>query len=103
MPPNGEAAQGVGGDLDRQNTGKAEGGASQSDGADAAGTQIRDHQKGHKEDQRRAEIVHDSQTAANSQSIDNKQDQIALSQDPIHGRRSDKHEADLAQLGRLQG
>ena len=103
VPPGGEPAQGVGGNAQCQHSRKAQGRAGQGDGAHAAGTQIGDDEKGAEEDQRRAEVVHQRQQAADDHGIGNEEDQIPLVHDPVHGGSTGVHKADLAELRGLQG
>ena len=101
MPPGRKPAKGMGCNLQRHHAGKAQGGNCQANGTYAAGSHIGNDQKGCKEDQRRTEVVHERQASANSHRISNKQDQIFLSQQSIHGGCADKNKTHFTQFRRL--
>ena len=103
MPPHGKPTQSVGRDFQRQHSRKDQRRNGQRHGTHTAGTKIRDHKKGAEENQRRAEVVHQGKQAADENGIGDKNVNIPLAHDSVHGGRAGIDEADLAQLRRLQG
>ena len=101
MPPHGEPPQGVRRDFQRQHPGEDQRRNGQRHGAHTAGTKIRDHKEGAEENQRRAEIVHQGKQAADENGIGDKNVNIPLAHDSVHGGRAGIDEADLAQFRRL--
>ena len=102
MSPRGKALHRVGLELQRQNARKARPRAGKGDGRKVARTQERNNQERHKEDDRRAKVVHERQAPADGRRIADKQNQVPLRHQSLQGRRARKHEADLDQLRRLE-
>ena len=63
--------------------------------------EIRDHKERAEENERRTKVVHNSQETANNSRIHDKQQQIPLLNNAVHGRSANKDKAHLAQLRRL--
>ena len=103
MPPYGKPPQGVGRDFQRQHSRKDQRRNGQRHGTHTAGTKIGDHKEGTEENQRRAEVVHQGKQTADENGIGDKNVNIPLAHDSVHGGRAGIDEADLAQLRRLQG
>ena len=102
VPPCGKALHRVGLELERQNACKASPRAGKGDGRKIARAQKRNDEKRHKEDDRRAKVVHESQAPADGRRIADKQNQVPLCHQSLQGRRAREHEADLDQLRRLE-
>ena len=103
MPPGGEPVQGVGRDPQGQHTRENQSRDGKGHRTHGAGTKIGNQQEGAEEHQGRAEVIHQCQKAADQHGIGDKQEQVPFAHDPVHGGRAREHEADLAQLRRLQG
>ena len=72
MPPGSKSAKGMGCDLQGHHASKAQGGNCQANGTYAAGAHVGNDQKGYKEDQGRAEVIHKCKASANGHRIGNK-------------------------------
>ena len=102
MPPCGKALHGVGLKLQRQYARKARSRAGKRDGCEIARAQKRDDQKRYKEDNCRAEVVHQRQTAADCRRVADEQNQVPLCHQTLQGGRAREHKADFDQLRRLE-
>ena len=103
MAPGGKPLQGMGRDLQSHNTGKHQRSHSKAHSTHAAGAQIGDDQERAEKDQRCAEIIHQRQETADYRRIADKENQIPLVHDPVHGGCPGKNEAHLRQFRRLNG
>ena len=102
VAPRGEALERIGLEPQRQHPGKARARAGQRDRRHVAGAQKRDHKERHKEDDGRAEVVHQREAAADGRRIADEHHQISLCHQAVQRRRARIHEADLHQLRRLE-
>ena len=103
MPPGGEAVGDVG--LETQDDPAAKGCRRHhhGDGRQVAGTQEGNAQKGHEEDQRRAEVAHQRQASHTVGGKQNGEDQIPLGEQPVQGSGPGQNKGDLHQLRGLEG
>ena len=77
-------------------------GANQCQTGKVTGAKERDDKEGRKENQCRAKVADQSETAADETGIQNEEDQIPFCNDPVHCRSSDKDEANFHNLGGLE-
>ena len=103
MPPSGKTLQSMGCDFQRQNTGKDKCRNGKGHGTHTAGAEVSNHKERAEENQRSTKVIHQRKAAADGHGIADKQDQVTLCHDPVHGGRADKHKAHLTQLRRLDG
>ena len=85
----------MGCDPQCHHTGKSKRCASQAQGSETAGTQIRNNQKCTEENQRRTKVIHQGQAAANQHRITDEHDNVALIHNTIQGGSTCEHKADF--------
>ena len=102
MLPSGKAVCDVGLEFQHHAAAGRGGGADHSNAGQIAAAQECDGQKGNEENQRRAEIAHQCQTADTKQGKENGENQIPAGEQAIHGFCTGQNKGHFHEFRRLE-